>query len=445
VNAEESAANIERLTAIFKNNPRMWKLRMEAIARLGSTGDTRVVDVLISALDDSQLEVRLEAVRALGKVNSPRVSEVLIAAVTDDNHLVRQEAVTALEAFPNERSVDVLISALKDGDRDVRFKAAQALGKIADPLAVGALCSLLTDTDEFVQRKAAESLGKIADSRCLEPLISSLKEGGLPLRVAAAKALGAFRDRRCAEALIAALKDTAYLVRSAAVGVLKQVCDATAVPLLIECLETVELACAIYMVEILGDLNAVNAAGPILKLRFVTGLEDRALEVLRRLEDGCDIESLSAAVRDKNCFAKEWAANLLLKKDPVRAVSPLLAALQHDKEIASTAYHGLKQILTDSAPSLSSADLTRLSQANDSVGRKRHVEYGRYREDGPRIGQYEGETFTTEYWSDEPLNCFGLRMSAHAELMRRAHAEQERRKKMPWWSKVKTWREKGDG
>lgn len=163
--------------------------------------------------------------------------EELIKVLCHRDTIIRRSAIDALLKLGDPRSVDLLCSALKNSNKDMRYWSAEVLGYIRDARSVEPLIAALKDSDKYVRQAATESLGKIRDVCSVEPLITALKDSYECVRYCAADALGKIRDVRSVEPLIAALKDSEFIVRMHAAVALGKIRDARSVEPLITALK----------------------------------------------------------------------------------------------------------------------------------------------------------------------------------------------------------------
>ncbi len=77
---------------------------------------------------------------------------------------VRRKAAKALGKIGDSRAVEPLMRAINDSDSEVRCAAAKALGEIGDYRAVGPLTKALDDTCVDVSTSAKEALHKMGIS-----------------------------------------------------------------------------------------------------------------------------------------------------------------------------------------------------------------------------------------------------------------------------------------
>lgn len=189
-----------------------------ALVEIGSAA----VDSLTIALEDKNSDVRLLVVKALSQINDTRVIKLLIAALEDMDDNVRQAALHSLGQLvgkmKGERDVKGLMKILghkPERGAEVIKQAVMALGEIRDPKAIKKLESILTyeshwsgEDERGVRTCAAWALGEIGDSSNIDKLVSVI----YPDNPSAALALGKIGDRRAVEPLIAILCDkTGYV------------------------------------------------------------------------------------------------------------------------------------------------------------------------------------------------------------------------------------------
>lgn len=135
----------------------------------------QVVPLLQKALDDPALEVVVAAAEDLGTLGVPEAGPVLTALLRHPSEPVRQTAAQALERVADAKIIDGLLTALDDPAVSVRFGLVGALGRAAgdgQPLSepqktrlVARLEELvLRDSDPGVRSRAARVMGQCAPS-----------------------------------------------------------------------------------------------------------------------------------------------------------------------------------------------------------------------------------------------------------------------------------------
>ncbi|MFC1713411.1 HEAT repeat domain-containing protein [Candidatus Poribacteria bacterium] len=158
--------------------------------------------------------IRAGAASALG-VMGPAAVEPLIEMLSspDQDEDARVSAASVLGTIGDKRAVDPLISALKDEKKGVRGSAAAALGVLGDRRAVPSLIESLKDVDAadrpavVTRANAATSLGAIDDERAIQPLVGVVMDGAEreKVRDAAITSLGTLGGDAALEALVKVL------------------------------------------------------------------------------------------------------------------------------------------------------------------------------------------------------------------------------------------------
>jgi len=145
------------------------KSKWNELEQLGKSA----IEPLTQALEDKSWMVRISAAEVLSKMGDDRGIELLALALKKcDNRGDRQDAVKALQRIKDGRVVEPLIEALSDGDLNVRVTAAKTLGEIGDTRAVEPLIKTLDDSRERVQHSVIHALGEIGDLRAAVAIIN---------------------------------------------------------------------------------------------------------------------------------------------------------------------------------------------------------------------------------------------------------------------------------
>jgi HEAT repeat protein len=147
------------LDGLASENP----ITREAMAReAASFDDLRVVEALISALDDPSIEVRRNAVESLGALRAPDAVPRLCELVENDPVAgVQRAAITALARLRDPRAVPILVAHLERRRTAPPLDAIWALGEIGDPSAVAILSELRRSADVYVSYNASKALARI--------------------------------------------------------------------------------------------------------------------------------------------------------------------------------------------------------------------------------------------------------------------------------------------
>lgn len=180
----------------------------------------RIVQALIGALKDSNVEVRRAAVRSIGNFEDRTAIPALREALRDSDAEVRAHAVEALGDMHDAASADAIAALIKDPNRDVRSHAIEALTDLELEAAPAALLEALRDTDAEVRHQAVHAVGHFQDARAVPQLRAMLDDPNGDVREGAVEALGEIRNEAAIQALIVALKAKDPKVRQAAADAL---------------------------------------------------------------------------------------------------------------------------------------------------------------------------------------------------------------------------------
>lgn len=180
----------------------------EAFGRMGRSNPRLVVEALVRAAGDKDLDVRLQAVvelTALKHFAEPAVPALGAALQDNDSDLRRQAAVALASIGPwAEESTPLLGQALRDPNANVRLAAVAALQAIGPDASrnLDDLLGCLKDKVPSVRRSTASALAVIATQtdpertdRAVLALAAALQDSDADVRVRAAIALGAIGPR----------------------------------------------------------------------------------------------------------------------------------------------------------------------------------------------------------------------------------------------------------
>jgi HEAT repeat protein len=362
-----------------------WSIRKQAAKVLGEIGDSRAVEPLIAALEDSTGSVVFDAAIALGQIGDLRAIEPLIVALEKwPEGYVTCAPADALVKI-GAQAVEPLISTLGYVSNDVvRKAAAQALGEIGDPRAAEPLIGKLDDWVEDVRKAAARSLDQLRWQpdksegaafyeiawrqweRCAEigapavkPLIralrwtrgrrevvealvkigspaveqlitllrdvsSTLLDEAAKYRLHAAEMLGRIGDPRAIEPLVSCLKDENQEVRKAAFETLRKLGWKH---------DKIEDE-VLFLLEV-NDLKqcaelGASAVEPLIDCLATGSTPEKifSTEVLTKIRDVRAVEPLIAALSDEEGDVREASATALGWIGDTRAVGALIDALQ---------------------------------------------------------------------------------------------------------------------
>lgn len=185
----------------------------QGLAAFGQKGG----DLLISALNDPDMNVRRAAVISLGEIQYFRAARPVLKLLNTE---LKADVLRALIMIGTEETLPALFSSLKDKDPVIRSMTAEALGEIGDQKAGSKLIPLLSDRNRDVQMSAALALGKLKDPAATRQLLQLLAEGDMHIRRSAAQALGLAGDKEAVAPLLKVLSEgDAGLSREALIAI----------------------------------------------------------------------------------------------------------------------------------------------------------------------------------------------------------------------------------
>jgi HEAT repeat protein len=181
-------------------------VRAEAIAALGSSEDSRVVDLLGELLSDDDEMVQARAAMALAQVGNDKARGYLMLQYGRRGRGTRAAIVQALTATNVPGAMASVVAAeaktiwernlqtLQTGTPPERVGAAEELGKSGRPEAVNRLVPLLKDGQVVLAAAAVRGLGNAGDRRAVPAISELLTESYPQLREAACEALIQLKD-----------------------------------------------------------------------------------------------------------------------------------------------------------------------------------------------------------------------------------------------------------
>jgi HEAT repeat protein len=250
--------------------------RIEALEKLS---EMKKLDLIINALHNEHYDVRCKAALELGKIGDKIAVEPLIEALNDN--ISGAEAASALGKIGDKKAVIPLINQLKwrhceSTDSWFHNESIEALGILCDKQAVPCLKKIFEDSmTESIRKCTARSLKKLGVSISAFRYHSlALKDYDSGVRAKAAKNLGRLGDKRATKFLQTAFNDKHYIVRK-------------------------------------------NAAKSLRKLKIQVSM----------------IEFYTKSLQDIECSIREKAAIALAETGDKKAITPLVLALQAEKNI----------------------------------------------------------------------------------------------------------------
>lgn len=151
----DSLAILEVLATEPDPDVRWWAMRT-----LAEVDDPGVAALLVSALEDPDLEVRKCGALALGKQPDGRAIPDLIQLLDTQDSLLARLAGNALVSI-GAAAVPKLIEVMQNGSQAARLEAVRALCAIGDTRAIPVLFSALEGDSALMEYWAAEGLEKM--------------------------------------------------------------------------------------------------------------------------------------------------------------------------------------------------------------------------------------------------------------------------------------------
>lgn len=149
-------------------NNQDFRIRKNSAHLLGKLKNNRSIYPLLEASKEVNLEVRKEALNSLldikfdlGWKNDKRVVNKLISSLNDKDAKVRELTLMCLYEIKEHQVVEGLLKALKDSDPGVQEKAIMGLMFIRDPKHIDIIFDLAKNEFGKVQKMALSYLGSI--------------------------------------------------------------------------------------------------------------------------------------------------------------------------------------------------------------------------------------------------------------------------------------------
>jgi hypothetical protein len=159
--------------------------------RLGRVMANGLKGALTGKLEPTVRRVYYDAMISMGDVSRP----VIEAMLEDENRFLVRDAVAMLGEIGGPRAVELVTSALANTDPRVRAEALHALAELGDAEAGRLALGFLEDSDSNVRLAAAVTAGKLGLERALRPLVNLLDAEEAPAsRALLLQALGELGD-----------------------------------------------------------------------------------------------------------------------------------------------------------------------------------------------------------------------------------------------------------
>ena len=163
---DENTVNL--LLAVANTRSERTSVKITAIELLGEAGDPRAIEVLLPIFNDATLNwdcpaIKTYAAVALGSFKGDqRVVDALISGVDDPELLTREASIQSLGRIGSAKAVPLLMRALGDRHVSIRLSAIKALGEIGNTRAIPDLQRIAeSDIDPVVKSQARTALSKL--------------------------------------------------------------------------------------------------------------------------------------------------------------------------------------------------------------------------------------------------------------------------------------------
>ncbi|HEX2912231.1 MAG TPA: HEAT repeat domain-containing protein [Chloroflexia bacterium] len=186
----KDSEKFEKFKKILTNNSSSQK-RASAALLLGEWKNSISINILLSSLSDTDLEVRRAVVKSLATSGSNEIEETLIELLKDQDWLIRNLALSGLQKIGSKEFLPKALEFLNDSQIEVRKCASILLGWSQSSEAAIALSKLLlTDKSSEVREATAKSLGQIKNVDSLSSLLLALNDPDTSVKNSAIVSLG---------------------------------------------------------------------------------------------------------------------------------------------------------------------------------------------------------------------------------------------------------------
>jgi HEAT repeat protein len=140
-----------------------WPVKIKAITLLGEIGNPRAIDVLLKIFNDTFLNSECPSIKsytaqALGNFpGDTRVVDALITGLNNPEILTREASIRSLGKIRNPKAVLYLLPLLSDSSIALKLSAIKALEDIGDTSAVPHLQRVAENDSDPVVRSVASS------------------------------------------------------------------------------------------------------------------------------------------------------------------------------------------------------------------------------------------------------------------------------------------------
>lgn len=219
----KSLEAVEPLIKICKD--RNGRVRVHAVKGLLGIGDSRMLPVVSTMLDDPVANVRYHCISAITKLGGPEYIDVIKNILSDENGdnrfaalkylqksnflelrryangliddrqiSVKLLVISILIEFEDRSSLEKIRYFATNGDRDLRRYAIRALGTLGDKTDLSFLSMVTKDVDDFISNEALLSYVKICKEDAMGLIESALLSESYRTKVTGLRALAELRN-----------------------------------------------------------------------------------------------------------------------------------------------------------------------------------------------------------------------------------------------------------
>jgi HEAT repeat protein len=166
-------ASFEELKKIIESGSKEEKI--SSLESETDVKDPKILGLIISELDDKDIEVRGEAFSTL-MLNENDISDILIEGLKNQNKNIRGYSALILANRNDRKAIAKIVELTSDESAMVRSCAVGALGHMKANQACLAIRKCLNDSNLEVKKSAIKSAIDIGDKNLLEKLGELSKE-----------------------------------------------------------------------------------------------------------------------------------------------------------------------------------------------------------------------------------------------------------------------------
>lgn len=154
--------------------------KIKILESLANSKDPEIIQLIISKLDDPEIEVRGEAFSSL-VLNENNITKFLIQGLSSESKNIRGFSALVLANRQNLEGIDSIITLTKDESSAVRACALGALGHLKAHQASKAIHNCFSDSNLEVKKSALKAAIDIGEKLPLEEINELKKENDFEL------------------------------------------------------------------------------------------------------------------------------------------------------------------------------------------------------------------------------------------------------------------------